>query len=216
MSRFRLHCYAESGCSYKVALMLSLCGQEFEPLRVDFYGGETKTEHFREQVNVMGEVPVLEVDGRRLSQSGVILHHLAETFGKFNPRTAEEREEVLRWILFDNHKISANLCTLHYLRTHLERADPTIVNFLSVRADKALSILNHHLKGSPFVAAERATIADISIMGYLNYPARELGINLAVQYPHIAAWIGRLRSLPGFHGPYDLMPRAARSSAVAA
>jgi len=216
MSRFRLHCYAESGCSYKVALMLSLCGQEFEALRVDFFGGETKTEHFRQQVNIMGEVPVLEVDGRRLTQSGVILHHLAETFGKFNPRTAEEREEVMRWILFDNHKISANLCTLHYLRTHLERADPTIVNFLSVRADKALSILNQQLKSSPFVAGDRATIADISIIGYLNYPARELGINVTLLYPHIAAWMVRLRGLPGFRDPYDLLPRAARNTSAAA
>ncbi len=213
MSRYRLYSFAESGCSYKVALMLSLCGQDFEAVKVDFYGGETRTEHFRDQINEMGEVPVLEVDGRRLSQSGVILNHLSEAFGKFNPRGNEERDEVLRWILFDNHKVSSQLCTLRYLRSYMERADPNIVNFLAGRVDKALTIVDRHLKSSVFMVAERPTIADVSLVGYLNYPAREIGINIAEHYPNITAWLGRLRSLPGFHGPYDLLPRARRAAA---
>src|SRR2546430_2929974 len=62
--------------------MLNLCAAKWEPRWVDFFGGETRTPEYR-AVNEMGEVPVLEHRGKRLSQSGVILHYLAAHFGKF-------------------------------------------------------------------------------------------------------------------------------------
>jgi hypothetical protein len=60
----------------------------------------------------MGEVPVLEHAGKRLSQSGVILHYLADHFRKFQ---GEDRQEVLRWILWDNHKLTSYIATLRFL-----------------------------------------------------------------------------------------------------
>ena len=80
MAEYRLYCFAQSGNAYKAALMLSLCGADWEPRFVDFFGGETRTPAFR-AINAMGEVPVLEVEGRHMSQSGAILSWLAETTG---------------------------------------------------------------------------------------------------------------------------------------
>ena len=65
MPKYRLHYFPESGNSYKLALMLTLCGQTFEPVWTDFGGGVTRTPEWRRDVNVMGEIPVLEVDGER-------------------------------------------------------------------------------------------------------------------------------------------------------
>ena len=62
--------------------MLNLCGAKWEPRFVDFFNGETRTPEYRE-INEMGEVPVLEHRGKRFTQSGVILHYLADHFGKF-------------------------------------------------------------------------------------------------------------------------------------
>ncbi len=64
MPSYRLHYFPESGNSYKLALMLTLCGQSFEPVWTDFGGGVTRTPEWRRDVNEMGEIPVLEV-GRR-------------------------------------------------------------------------------------------------------------------------------------------------------
>ncbi len=77
MSEFRLHCLAESGNSYKVALMLHLCECDWEPVWVDYFGGQTKGDAFRDSLNEQGEVPVLEHRGERLTQSGAILTYLA-------------------------------------------------------------------------------------------------------------------------------------------
>ena len=83
MAACRLHYFPESGNSYKLALMLTLCGQTFEPVWTDFGGGVTRTAEWRRQVNQMGEIPVLEDSGKRHTQTAPILLRLAERYGRF-------------------------------------------------------------------------------------------------------------------------------------
>ena len=97
MPSYRLHYFPESGNSYKLALMLTLCGQTFEPAWTDFGGGATRTPEWRRDVNEMGEIPVLEVDGERLTQTAPILLKLAKQFGRFGGETEQEQFELLRW-----------------------------------------------------------------------------------------------------------------------
>ena len=73
MAEYRLYGMGESGNAYKAALMLNLCNLDWEPIFVDFFHGENHTDHFRNQVNELGEIPVLEHAGKLISQSGVIL-----------------------------------------------------------------------------------------------------------------------------------------------
>lgn len=80
---YTLYCVAQSGNAYKAALMLNLCGADWTPRFVDFFAGEMRTEAYR-AINVMGEVPVLEHRGQRLSRSGMILDYLAHTLGRFD------------------------------------------------------------------------------------------------------------------------------------
>ncbi len=115
MAEYTLHGFAQSGNCYKVALALELAGADWAPRFVDYFGGETRTPAYRE-INAMGEAPVLEHRGRRFSQSGVILDYLAETLGRFGPRDADERREILRWLLFDNHKLTSYTATYRFLR----------------------------------------------------------------------------------------------------
>ncbi len=107
MARYRLYCIGASGNSYKLALYMNCAGLDWEPVGIDFAGGETRDPNWRASTNAMGEVPVLEVDGQFMSQSGAILVWLAETTGKFAP-DAGQRYEALRWIMFDNHKFTNN------------------------------------------------------------------------------------------------------------
>ena len=92
MALYRLHCVGASGNSYKVALYLNCAGLDWEPVGVDFAGGQTREPNWRAESNAMGEIPVLEVADKRLSQSGAILMWLAETTGKFAPTDAERQE----------------------------------------------------------------------------------------------------------------------------
>jgi glutathione S-transferase len=208
LAEYVLHCFGESGNAYKAALMLELCGCDWQPRFVDFFNGETRRDDFRSEVNPMGEVPVLEHRGKRLFQSGVILTYLAERTGKLIWRDEDERLEVLRWILFDNHKFTSYFATLRFLYGIQKAGETPVVGFLRERATLAFGIVDKELGLRPFIAGARPTIADISLAGYVYYP-EETGIDRSA-YPNLNAWAGRIAALPGWKAPYDLMPRGAR------
>ena len=147
---------------------------------------------------------MLEVDGRNLSQSGAILTWLAETTGHFAP-AENQRIEALRWILFDNHKLTSYTATLRFLRTFTKDPDPAVIAFLRTRAEGAWKVLDAHLATRAYVAADRLTIADISLCGYLFWP-EEIGVGDWSGFPHLAQWLERIRSEPRWVAPYDLVP----------
>jgi glutathione S-transferase len=203
MAEYALHCFAQSGNAYKAALMLELAGADWAPRFVDYFGGETRTPAYRE-INVMGEVPVLDHAGALLTQSGVILGYLSDTLGQFGPTGPAEGREILRWILFDNHKLTSYTATLRFMRTFAEAPDPAVLKFLRGRAQTAWSVLNAQLATRPFVVGERPTIADLSLSGYLFWPD-EIGVDWD-EYPAVRDWLARIAAMPRFKPPYELMP----------
>src|SRR5689334_419736 len=114
MPVYRLHYFPESGNSYKLALMLTLCEQEFEPVWTDFGAGVTRTPEWRRTVNSMGEIPVLEEDTERLTQTAPILMQLAARHGRFEGQNAKEQFDILRWLFWDNHKLTGYLAAYRY------------------------------------------------------------------------------------------------------
>lgn len=203
MADFTLYCFAQSGHAYKAALMLQLCSADWQPQFVDFFNGEAQTPEFRD-LNEMGEVPVLEHQGKCWSQSGVILEYLMEQLHQFGPQTEDQRLEILRWLLFDNHKLTGNISTLRYLLNFAKTGETAVTDFLETRARNALQILNHRLEQHAFVVGTQATIADLSLCGYLFWP-EEYGMNWD-EYPHIKRWLSDIQALPHWVAPYELMP----------
>jgi glutathione S-transferase len=206
---YLLYCFAQSGNAYKVALLLETVGVQrsqalWQPRFVDFFNGETRTPEYR-AINVMGEVPVLEFGGQRLSQSGAILETLAGRLDAYGARDQAERAEVLRWLLFDNHKFTSYTATYRFMRIFAKAPDPAVLEFFRARCEGAWNVLNAHLAGRAFLLGERTTIADFSLAGYVFFDD-EIGVHWRKEYPHIHAWMERIRALPGWRHPYDLMP----------
>ncbi len=208
MAEYKLYCFAQSGNAYRAALMLNLIGADWEPVFVDFFkGGVQRTPAFRNEINEMGEAPVLEHNGRKLTQSGVILTYLAKRSGKFQPQGEDEELEALRWIIFDNQKLNGYLGPFRFLKNFAKPAgDPAAMAFLKGRIDGSLGILNKRLEKAPFLLGSKPTIADLSLVGYLYYPAEEFGFDIRKDYPNIGPWLDRIKALPGWKHPYDLMP----------
>jgi glutathione S-transferase len=206
MPSYRLHYFPESGNSYKLALMLTLCGERFEPVWTDFAGGVTRTAEWRRDVNAMGEIPVLEVDDERRTQTAPILLQLAKQYGRFGGETEQEQFELLRWLFWDNHKLTGFMATYRFMRTFTPSSDPHVLTFLRKRLDDFLSILDRHLQDNAFAIGARPTIADFSMMAYLSFPSSETGYDFAASHPAISAWLGRIAALPGWKSAYDLLP----------
>jgi glutathione S-transferase len=208
MREYRLHGFKESGNAYKAALMLELCGCDWEMVWVDYFNGQTRDEAFRAEVNEMGEAPVLEHKGRTFTQSGVILDYLAAVTGKFGPRDDEERREILRWTLFDNHKFTSYFATLRFLIGLQKSGESPVTEFLRTRARGAYGIVDKHLEDRKFLLGDRPTIADLSLAGYVFY-TEPTGIERAKEFPNVDAWAARIAALPRWKHPYDLMPDPA-------
>jgi glutathione S-transferase len=208
MPEYQLYCFAQSGNAYRAALMLNLIGADWKPVYVDFFkGGETRTPKYRSEVNEMGEVPVLCHGDRKLTQSGVILTYLSDLTGKCKPNTEDERLEALRWIIFDNQKLNGFLGPYRFLKNFARPAgDPAVMAFLKSRIDGNLAILDKRLAGRSFILGERPTIADLSLCAYLYYPADEFGFDISGTHKNVGAWLERIKALPGWKHPYDLMP----------
>jgi glutathione S-transferase len=206
MGTYQLYCFGESGNCYKAALMLELCKADWQPIFVDYFNGQTRSPEYRGQVNEMGEAPVLVHGARKLSQSGVILDYLAEQTRQFAPENDDERREILRWMLFDNHKFTSYIATLRFMVSLAKTGETPVTEFLRQRFTNALKIVDGHLAKQPFLVGNRATIADFSLCGYMFYGA-EIPLPLE-SYPRVLDWLERIRSLPGWKHPYDLMPRA--------
>ncbi len=205
MSEYTLHCFGESGNAYKAALMLELSRCDWSPVWVDYFNGETRQAEFRAGTNEMGEVPILAHKRLKLTQSGVILDYLAEQTRKFGPKSEDERREVWRWILFDNHKFTSYLATLRFMINFTKTGETPVTEFLRPRVISALKIVDQHLAGQPFIVGKRATIADFSLCGYLFY-GDEIPVPLEENI-HVMKWLDRIRALPGWKPPYELMPR---------
>ena len=207
MTEYRLHCFAQSGNSYKAALMLELAGADWEPVFVDFFNGENRSPEFQ-ALNEMGEAPVLEHDGRVLTQSGAILDYLAERLGRFGPSGEAERREILRWIiLWDNHKLTSYNATWRFLINFVpeDKRSADVVGFLEGRGRAALGLLDTHLSGRDWIVGAAMTVADLSCAGYMFYVG-EFPIDWAGDYPAVTAWRERIRALAGWKHTYDLMP----------
>ena len=206
MTDYTLHCFLESGNSYKPALMLQLCGADWQARWVNFFKGEHKSPEYLAQ-NEMGEVPMLidHTEGDlAINQSGVMLYHLAEKTGKFGPQSDEEKREIMRWIMFDNHKLTGNVATYRFLAKFMGKGDTPEGEFTRGRMIQGLKILNRRLEAQDWVAADRATIADISLCGYLFWPDH-FGVEWK-DYPGIEAWLERIKGLDGWKSPEDLLP----------
>lgn len=201
----KLYCFGESGHSYKAALALELGPLDWEPVHVDFFNGETRSAEYRETVNEMGEAPVLVDGDMKLTQSGVIQRHLTQKTGLFAGETPEDNREILRWCLWDNHKLSGNTGTLRFMMNYLSpkhRSDDVIA-FLTGRQKAALQTLEAHLTQRDWIVGRSVTNADLTCCGYLFYD-EPFGFARA-DWPAIDRWLDRIAALPGWKHPYDLM-----------
>lgn len=201
----QLHCFGESGNCYKAALALELAGLDWEPVWVDFFNGAVRLADYSD-LNVMAEAPVM-IDGDvRLSQSGVIQAYATEKTGKFGGESDEERREVFRWVLWDNHKLSSQAGTTRFMMNFLDpdKRPEQVIRFLQGRLKAAYRVLDAHLEGKDFIVGRNVTNADLSCCGYLYYP-EPFGFDRG-DWPNIDSWLDRIADLPGWKHPYDLMP----------
>ena len=202
----KLYCFGESGHSYKAALALQLAEIDWTPIFVDFFNGETRSDQYRNQVNEMGEAPVL-VDGDiKLTQSGVIQNYLYNRTGRHGGKDEAEKLEILRWILWDNHKLSSFAGNTRFLMNFFpkDKRPQPVIDFNLARLKSSYGILENALTDKDFLVGNNISHADMTCCAYLYYP-EPFGFERD-DWPNIDRWLGNISTTPGWKHPYDLMP----------
>ena len=202
----KLYCFGESGHSYKAALALQLAEIDWTPIFVDFFNGETRSDQYRNQVNEMGEAPVLVDGGIKLTQSGVIQNYLYNKTGKHGGKDEAEKLEILRWILWDNHKLSSFAGNTRFLMNFFpkDKRPQPVIDFNLARLKSSYGILENALTDKDFLVGNNISHADMTCCAYLYYP-EPFGFERD-DWPNIDRWLGNISTTPGWQHPYDLMP----------
>jgi glutathione S-transferase len=200
-----LYDYLPSQNAYKVRLLLSHLGRPWRTHLVSIFEGEGQRPEFL-AVNPTGAVPAIRLeDGRVLAESNAILGYLARG-SQYLPDDPFENARVHQWMNFEQDYVLAIATLRHWTLTgKLARRTQALIDRMRAGSAKALAILERELSTRPFIAGERYTIADMSVFAY-THRADEAGFPLS-DYPHVSAWVERVRSQPGFLGvcyPYSI------------
>jgi len=192
-----------SAPTYRVALMLRLCGLPFAYRHVDLGAGEHRTPEFL-AINRFGQVPALRHGERVHVQSNVILQHLATRTGRFLGETPDHALCVAEYLAWEADRLYPGLARLRFFRRFL-RPEPAVQDWFEQFGRNGLDVLDRLLAGRDWLVGESATIADLSCFAPVEQ-MDEAGLAEA-DWPNVAAWARRIRALPGYAGPYDLLPQ---------
>jgi glutathione S-transferase len=211
MSGLRLYDYAASANCYKVRLLLAQLGVEYERIPVDIFAGETLSDDYG-RANPARTVPVLETDdGRFLPESAAILLYLGDGT-PFLPDDPFDCADVARWLVYEQTDVIPGIAGLRF-RLLTGRLQPDGEEASRRRHDglAVLRLLDEHLDGREFFVGDAYSVADIAIYGYVHV-ADEAGYDFAA-YPHVGAWLERVRGQPGHMNDLEPYPANARPGA---
>jgi glutathione S-transferase len=186
---------AISGNCYKVRLLFSLLGIEYERREVSVIDRSNRAELLGD-LNPGLRVPTLVLDdGRPLAESDAILVYFAEGT-EYLPADRYERAQALQWMFFEQYSHEPNIAVLRFWAHAEIKPDPreAVAKFNGGLA--ALEAMERHLTGRDFFVGDRATVADIALYAY-THVADDGGFEIA-RFEAITAWLERVRALPGY------------------
>lgn len=186
-----------SGNCHKVRMVLEALGQPYQWTEIDTVAGETRTPEYL-AMNANGKVPVLEIQpGVYLPESNAIISFLADG-SVLMPTERLERARVLQWLFFEQYSHEPYIAVARFLRRfHPDpEAQRALADSKMAGGNRALDVMESHLRSHPFFVGGRYTIADVALFAY-THVAHEGGFDLA-RLPAVKAWLSRVENQPGF------------------
>ncbi|NVO58284.1 glutathione S-transferase [Rhodobacteraceae bacterium B1Z28] len=197
MTPIKLYRNPKSGHCHRVELMLALLGLPYETVDLDMAAGAHKAPEYL-KISPFGLVPAIDDDGYTLADSNAILVYLVQTYAKGsdwmpeNPKTAAE---VQRWLTIAADNIYSGPCASRLVKVF---GAPLDHNAAVTKSRMLFKMMEAHLEGRNWLAADMITIADVACYSYIAH-APEGGVDLA-PYPNIRTWLGRIEAEPKFVG----------------
>jgi maleylacetoacetate isomerase len=182
MPQTALYDYYRSSAAYRVRIALNMKGIDYEKRPVNLLESEQESEEYR-ALNPQGFVPMLEIDGHRLTQSVAILNYLDIRFPvpPLIPAAAAERAHVVALVMMvacDIHPLN-NLRVLKFLKGELGHSQEDVDDWYAHWITEGLRPLEAMAapKAGKFLCGDAPTAADICLVPQL-YNARRFNVPL--------------------------------------
>jgi len=194
-----LHGFTLSGHCHRVELFARLLGLPLQVLQVDLAGGEQRKPEFL-ALNRFAQVPVIDDNGTVIADSNAILTYLALRYapdGHWLPREPLAAARVQRWLSLAAGPLARTAAAARAVKVFGRDTDTSAMikeaQALFARMDGEIQAA-----GTPWLAGEQPTIADLAMYAYTAHAPEG---NIALEpYPAVRAWIARVEALPGFFG----------------
>jgi maleylacetoacetate isomerase len=182
MSRPILYDYFRSSAAYRVRIALNLKGVDYESRQIDLRDDQQKSDDYR-MLNPQGLVPMLEIDGHRLTQSLAIINYLDLRYPNqpLIPASAADRAHVVAMALTiacDIHPLN-NLRVLRYLKNELGHSQDEVDVWYAHWIKEGLPALEALAapKAGKYLFGDGPTAADVCLVPQL-YNARRFDVPL--------------------------------------
>ncbi|MBN9602052.1 MAG: glutathione S-transferase family protein [Afipia felis] len=197
----KLYDYVLSGNCYKVRLLASLLGLQYETVPIDFYPGRQHKEEWFLELNPLGQLPIIKDNGIIVRDAQAILLYVANRYDadkKWWPSTdAKQLGQVAQWLAFaDQITSTASAARLHDMLGYsvdVETARRDAHQIFTVLEDH---LVERELEKGEWIVGSNPTIADIACFPYTAL-AGDGGIDTSI-YPAMLRWHRRVMSLPRF------------------
>ena len=179
----------------KASIALEEIGVPYEVIKVDLQAPEHPTEEFL-SVNPNHKVPVIDDDGLVIWESGAILLHLAEKYGKLLPADPAGRIHAIQYTFFQTGGMGPNLGRLgaQIQRPEAEQ-NAEMLQIFTDEVTRLFGVLDRILAdGRPFLVGEYS-IADIMHHGWLGLMLN-MKIPLLMSQKRVLAWVERIAERP--------------------
>lgn len=188
MTRPVLHDYFRSSAAYRVRIALNLKGVDYESRQVNLADGDQKSDDYR-ALNPQGLVPMLEIDGHRLTQSLAIMVYLDQRFPEpvLMPRDPADGAHVRAMALSiacDIHPLN-NVGPLRYLKNQMGQEQAKIDAWYHHWVLDGFAAIEAMLRPGPYAFGSEISLADVCLVPQV-YNARRLKVPLD-RFPKIVA-----------------------------
>ena len=197
MNPIKLYRNPKSGHCHRVELMLALLGLDYETIDLDMANGAHKAPDYL-KISPFGLVPAIDDNGYTLADSNAILVYLAQTYAKgshWMPEEPKTAAQVQRWLTVAADNIYSGPCAARLVKLF---GAPLDHEAAVAKAHKLFVLMDTHLDGREWLAADTITIADVAGYSYIAH-APEGGVDLS-PYQQVQAWLSRIEAEPNFVG----------------
>ncbi len=186
---------------WKISIMLEECGLPYRVQWIDLGKGEQFAPDFL-TISPNNRIPAITdhapADGGEpisVFETGAILLYLAEKTGQFLPDDLRSRKRVMEWLFWQVGGLGPMLGQHGHFKLYAPDRIAYATNRYRDEALRLYGVLERQLAGSPFLAGEAYSIADMACWPWVRtWKAQDIPLD---EYHAVRSWYDRLKQRPG-------------------